>query len=206
MHVLIARYANAAFVYKSDAGDAVARRLIRLGFPENHIFRVHNGYDGCEIAAIPPSQRVDACLLGGLRPGKGLHEIVPIWSRVCAVLPDVQLAVVGNISENYRSMLTAEIRNAGLNERIRLCGGIGHPDAIALLKSATVMIAPSLEEGWGIAVCEALACGIPVAAYDLPTYRSLFKAGIVFAPLGDRIALASNVVNLLLNEDLRKEL
>lgn len=44
----------------------------------------------------------------------------------------------------------------------------------SLLKSSKVFVFPSHEEGWGIAVCEAMAAGLPIVAYDLAPFREFF--------------------------------
>ena len=70
-------------------------------------------------------------------------------------------------------------------------------------KSSEVFVFPSHEEGWGIAICEAMACGLPVVAYDLPVYREIFTQGIITVPLKDIKAFSEKVVNLLENDKER---
>ena len=48
---------------------------------------------------------------------------------------------------------------------------ISGKDALSVVKSVLVFVFPSHEEGWGIAICEAMACGLAVVAYDLPAYE-----------------------------------
>lgn len=205
-HGIIAKNADVAFCYATEAGDRVAAELTSFGMDPSRISRVHNGYDGAEIDRIgPTSSRYDACLVGGLRPGKGLGEIVPIWEAVCKHRP-FRLAIVGGILDANKKILEQEITRAGLTKHISLLGPLSHTDAIAVVKSSSMMVAPSLEEGWGIAVCESLACGVPVVAYDLPAYRSLFNDGMLRAPIGNRESFAKLVCRLLDDAQFRNEL
>jgi glycosyltransferase involved in cell wall biosynthesis len=70
----------------------------------------------------------------------------------------------------------------------------------AILRSADLFFAPSREEGWGIAVGEALTAGIPVVAYDLPAYAH-FGEAVIRVSRGDVDSLATTVLELLLSPD-----
>ena len=73
------------------------------------------------------------------------------------------------------------------------------------MKRSKLFISPSHEEGWGIAICEALACGTPVVAYDLPVYR-IFGGCIERVREGDTSAFASMVAGLLQDSRRREQL
>jgi glycosyltransferase involved in cell wall biosynthesis len=76
-------------------------------------------------------------------------------------------------------------------------GFLPYEEAYGILKTCSVLIHPSYEEGWGITMCEAFACGVPVVAYDLPVYEEVFPFVLRTAPLGDRVAFGNRVVELL---------
>ncbi|MHB8178991.1 MAG: glycosyltransferase family 4 protein [Vulcanimicrobiaceae bacterium] len=197
-HRTIARHADAAFVYDSDAGRAVASELRALGFANDSVVSVNNGFSAEALnVAATESQRYDAILIGGLRPGKGASEVVPIWRRVVAARPGSRLGIIGPMTPGLERSFGREAATAGLTGNIDVLGPRPHSETIALLRAASLLFAPSLEEGWGIAVCEALACDKPVVAYDLPAYRTLFPAGLVRTPLGNHNAFAAGVVRLL---------
>ena len=74
------------------------------------------------------------------------------------------------------------------------------------MKSAKIYLCPSFYESWGIVNLEAMACGLPVVAWDLPVYREIFKKGMVRVPLGDHETFATMVVALLDDEGKRAEM
>ena len=67
----------------------------------------------------------------------------------------------------------------------------------AKIKEAKILFAPSHEEGWGIAVCEAMAAGLPVVAYDLPAYQKIYCGAYKAIPCFDFDAFAKAIVHVL---------
>jgi len=53
---------------------------------------------------------------------------------------------------------------------------------------------------------EALACGVPVIAYDLPVYKRIYKGILIVVPIGDKNTFAKKIVELLKDERKRIEL
>jgi glycosyltransferase involved in cell wall biosynthesis len=87
----------------------------------------------------------------------------------------------------------------GLGDNVLIRGRCDDLELYTLLKSSRVFIFPSLFEGWGIAAAEALACGVPVVAYDIPALREIFgKCESVFlVPVGDVDGLTWAVLKVL---------
>lgn len=206
---LIARQASLAFVYDTDMGRNVARELNRAGLPPERISGVSNGVsqadvDAAERLAVPA--QYDACYVAGLRPNKGLYDIVPIWDRVRAHVPGATLALIGGAIPEYHEWLVRTIAATGLTEHIQVLGARTHTAALTAIASSRIYIAPSHEEGWGTALCEAMALGRPCIAYDLPTYRAPFHGGYAAVPCFDTTAFADGVAQLLCDDALAAQL
>ena len=75
-----------------------------------------------------------------------------------------------------------------------------------ILSEGRLLIAPSYEEGWGIAVCEALASSLPVVAYRLPVLDELFGSAYLSANLGDVDGVAKLAVRVLTDDRLAQRL
>ena len=88
---------------------------------------------------------------------------------------------------------------------IHFLGYVTDEQKFAYLKSAKLFLAPSHEEGWGIAVSEAMACGIPVAGYKLDAYEMVFGDSIHYAPCFDKNELASRALELLDSVELSEK-
>lgn len=201
----IARLADEAWVYDTDAGDLVRARLLALGMPEARVRRMLCGVDlaAIRVAPEPARKTVDAVMIG-VRPNKGMHDIIPIWEQVQRLRPGTTLRLMGGISGEQATL--AEIRRRGLDrviEVFRPTGGYLAPAAYyAKLKEARTLFAPSHEEGWGIMICEAMAGGLPAVAYDLPVYHRIYGSALRAVPRFDHAAFAAALVEVL-NEPAR---
>jgi glycosyltransferase involved in cell wall biosynthesis len=195
----IAADADQAWVLDSDAGDLCAARLLELGMPGERIKKMLNGIDVGPIAGVAePGKRVDAVMIG-VRPNKGSLDVVPVWKHVRELRPQTTLLLIGGMAGE--EALGKHIRKEGLDGLIEIFkpaeGWLPFADYVSRIKSARVLFAPSHEEGWGIAVCEAMACGLPVVAYDLPVYRRVYGEALATVREGDHRAFAESLCRVL---------
>lgn len=114
--------------------------------------------------------------------------------------------MIGGASPDIISKFKKHIADAKLTENISVLGFIEDAAKVyQIMKSSRIYITPSYEEGWGIAVGEALACGLPVVAYDLPAYRRIYGSVIYTVPVGDKKAFAEKIISLLSLSDEERE-
>ena len=107
---LFKKYADKVFVYKSHMGELITQYLISIGISSSKIQTVTNGVDLDFIDSIPKTSKIyDACLIGGLRPSKGLYHIVPIWKNVAEKKKNAVLAIVGGVPREYINELKSLI-------------------------------------------------------------------------------------------------
>jgi glycosyltransferase involved in cell wall biosynthesis len=199
---LIRRYADLIFVLNS----VVKSQLVKLGFDGNRIYVAGAGVDLSKIETITPSTlRYDGCFLGRLHPSKGIFDLPIIWKSVVSKKKDATLAVVCVGSKNMEMLLTSLIAKEGLSSNIVMLSVVGN-EALQIVKSSKVFVFPSHEEGWGIAIGEAMASGLPVVAYDLPAYREIYKQGIIKVSMKDYRPFADAIVSLLEDESARESL
>ena len=182
---LISRFADQVFVYDTPEGKAIGGCFLERG-----VLRVTPVANGVSLSAIDRveagEKKFDVCFVGGLRASKGIYDLIPIWTAVLVRFPKARLAIAGegakSVAEDFRSILIS----AGLMENVSLLGALPSLQLYEVMKASRIFLSTSHEEGWGIAVCEALACGLPVVAFSLPAFG--FLAGqIDEVPLGDHI-------------------
>ena len=194
---LIKRHADTVFVLTG----AVRSQLLKRGFDPAGIVITGAGVDIARIdrSAAPAAPQFDACFAARLNPSKGIFDLSAIWRKVVDQLPDARLLVMGG-GDEWRGELESQIARQGLERHIIVAGFVPEDDYYPSIKGCRVFIAPSYEEGFGIALCEGMACGLPTVAYALPVYRELFGEGPTLAPTGDTGAMAREIVKLLTDQ------
>lgn len=200
----IAARADSAWINDTLAGDEIERRLLAFGMPQSRIRRMKNGIDLSAIAGGQRSevkgQTADAVMIG-VRPNKGLHDILPIWERVLRLRPGTTLTLMGGMSGEGELAKEIAARQLPITVFKPANGFLPANEYYAKIREARILFAPSHEEGWGIAVCEAMAAGLPVVAYDLPAYRKIYAGAYKSIPCYDFDAFAEAIAQTLDDAD-----
>jgi len=199
---LVRRHADAIF----SISRPIKEYLVRCGFPEKKIFLTNNGVPSKCISQMKVTKRYyDASFMGRLHPTKGISDLIEIWKLITKDDKNAKLAIIGTGSHALVKRFRNRIVESGLERNIVMLGYLRYDEAYRVMKSSRVFIFPSYEESWGISVCEAMACALPVVAYDLPAYKE-FGSALIKVPLGDIRTFAKAILTLLLDEKLRSEM
>lgn len=203
---LIRRKADAVIV----VSPLVRQCLRELGFDSRKVRVVYNGIDKTKIEHFEPSsnrlKKYDCVFLGRLNVSKGLFDLIEIWRVLLKNAPNASLAIIGGGNKRMKQELENRVRQYNLQENISILGYLGDKEAFGILKSSRIFVFPSYEEGFGIAILEAMACGLPVVAWDLPVYKAIFQGGMITAPIKNTQKFAETVLELLENEQFRRRL
>ncbi len=128
--------------------------------------------------------------------------MLAIWKAVLKELPQAKLIVMGEgISAGD---VKAYMRNNALEQNIEFLGYVGGQCKYGYIKSSKICIFPSYYESFGIVALEAMACAVPVLAYDLPVFREIYTKGMVRLPVGDIKEMAKKAIELIKDEDKRR--
>jgi glycosyltransferase involved in cell wall biosynthesis len=153
--------------------------------------------------------------VGGIEPRKGTVHLLDALGRLKAgVSPSPVLAVVGGHSfqdyAEYREAALAGLPGLGLElgRDVVLLGTVDDDELPAWYRAADALAFPSLKEGWGLAVLEAMSAGLPVVTSDIPVFREYLTDGedaLLVAP-GDPAALAGAMRSLVEDPSRRDRL
>jgi phosphatidyl-myo-inositol dimannoside synthase len=91
---------------------------------------------------------------------KGIDEVLDVMPRLVRQMPNLRYLVVGDGSD--RARLEAKARAHGLSDYVIFAGRIAEAEKVAHYNLADLYVMPSYGEGFGIALIEAAACGIPI--------------------------------------------
>ena len=106
---------------------------------------------------------------------KGVDEVIDVMPRLLQQLPDLRYLIVGDGSD--RARLEAKARAHGLSNYVIFAGRIAEAEKVAHYNLADVYVMPSHGEGFGIALIEAAACGIPVVGSSVDGSRDALLDG-----------------------------
>jgi glycosyltransferase involved in cell wall biosynthesis len=108
---------------------------------------------------------------------KGLDILAKAYGRIAKERDDIHLVIAGPDNDAFRPAVEAMLRDAGVRERTTFTGMLVGEDKLAALTDADLFALPSYTENFGIAVIEALACGLPVVISDKVNIWREIKAG-----------------------------
>ena len=175
----------------------------QLGLKISDAETIGSSIDLDQFSVLPETEKkYDIVFLGRIHSLKGVFDLPDVWSRVRGSCPEATLTVIGE--GPHRSTVMDRFRERGLMDGVRFTGAIPEAEKNRLLSEARIGLSLSSEEGWGLAVNEYLACGLPVVAYDLPVFREVFPDLLDFVPLGDLTAVSQAILELLDDPKVRQ--
>jgi glycosyltransferase involved in cell wall biosynthesis len=143
--------------------------------------------------------------VGTLGPHKNLITVIKAMKilRGLGELP-FQLVAVGAQGGKNSRMLEA-VRSSGLTrEDIRFLGFVPEEDLPMLYSASSALVFPSLYEGFGLPLVEAMACGVPVVASNTSSIPEVVGDAALLAPPTQPEAFAEAIMRVRSDTDLRK--
>lgn len=143
--------------------------------------------------------------MGRLSREKRFDLLMRAYTYVATEYSDWNLMILGEGPE--REALEALRDELGLGQRVRLPGTVRYPHVV--LKQADLFVSSSELEGFPMALCESLACGLPVIASE---YHSAIREIVddgqngILTPPGDPVALADAMIHLIEDPGERERL
>lgn len=154
-------------------------------------------------AVMPPGQKM-LLAVGRLCEEKGFDLLIDAFGQIAAQYADWHLAILGE--GPLRTALLAQIRQAGLEDRITLAGRAGNMGD--WYQTADLYVMSSRFEGFGNTLAEALAYGVPAVSFDCDTGpRDIIRHQVdgFLVPNGDVAALCEALSRLMGDEALRRQ-
>jgi glycosyltransferase involved in cell wall biosynthesis len=163
--------------------------------------KVHVSGNGVDIDLIErseaPEKQYDGIFVGRVAREKGVFDLLEVWKHLIIDNLGSKLVIVGTGPDFLGLKRLTESSNLASHVMIR--GSCNNNELYSLMKASRIFVFPSMFEGWGLAVAEALACGLPVVCYDIPALREIFGKckSIFFIPIRDIERFAATVEKIL---------
>ena len=178
-----------------------------LGAPDERIDVVHHGVDhGLFRPDVAPAVRTTPYILsvGTLQPRKNYAMLIRAFKRLCERRREpIELLIAGQHGWMWEGIET-ETRKQPFADRIKLLGYVEDPQLPALYHGAALVAMPSLYEGFGLPLLEAMACGAPLVASNASCFPEVVgDAAVTLDPLDEDAWM--NTMNELLDDSAKRE-
>lgn len=191
--------------------DAVAEHVVRAGLPSEKVRRIYYGLDPTPYATVGQATPASPApptigMIARLAPQKGHRVLLESLPTIIEKLPDLRVELVGHEHLTTIAELQAQASRLGVAERVSFSGF--RDDLPALLERWDVMVLPSLWEGFGLVLLEAMAAGRPVVASrvgPIPEIVLHGETGLLVEP-GQPGPLAEALLEVLENPRLAARL
>lgn len=138
-----------------------------LGIAAAKSSRIYNGLTPLPASAAGPQRDPAAPVILGVnpwQPHKNLPRLIDAFTRLRGEIPTLELHLAGRPQANYRTQ--TELAEMLARPGVRVLGYLSEQELVSAYAGADVVCYPSLEEGFGLPVLEAMAAGTPVVTSD----------------------------------------
>lgn len=182
---------------------ATADDLAHLGVPAERLVVAPLGLTPLPGPDSPVSEAGTFLLtVGETSPRKDYAVVVRALARLD---PSIELVIAGPPAGD-EGRLCSIIEALGLQSRVRRLGAVSDAALAGLYRSATALCFPSLAEGFGLPVLEAMAAGLPVISRDIPPIRELAGAAAMYVTGDDETVWAEMIDGVVSDPVLRARL
>ena len=193
-----------------------SKKDISRFFPplSNHIVNAGNGLnpfwfepvstEECEKIRIRTSLNGPFLLfVGTIEPRKNLPFLIKIFSRIRLDFPDLKLVLVGRKGWGYSALVQA-IREEDVGDRVICMDDVSDETLRALYQMALLFVYPSLNEGFGLPLPEAMASGLSIVASPEAASSEVVGDAVIYCSLDDLEQWVGMVTNLIRDPEIRK--
>jgi glycosyltransferase involved in cell wall biosynthesis len=142
---------------------------------------------------------------GGAEPRKNIARVIDAFGRVPGLRERFHLVVVGGVQRSGGALHEA-VRRAELQSAVLFPGHVPLEDLRGLYSSCSAFVFPSLYEGFGMPVLEAMACGAPVICSNTSALPEVAGDAAILVEPTSAEAIAAAMTHVLSSEDVREEL
>ena len=164
IHIPVVRNVIGLALRKASHIIALSNELknasIRFGVPAEHITVIPNGVNISQFpVGLKEGRKNQLIFVGSLIERKGVSYLIQAMANLVALHPDIQLIIVGEGKD--RGLLEELTNQLGLEANVIFMGTQSQERISELLRESRLFILPSIEEGQGVVLVEALASGTP---------------------------------------------
>ena len=185
-------------------------------YPESRISVVYLGIDPIFLKRYDPveiqrtlSRYGITCpyflFVGQQRPHKNLLTLIKSFSKVVTNLPNHKLVIIGSVYKGYTEPQEMVTR-LGLQDKVKFIEYVSDEDLAHFYNGATSLVYPSLYEGFGLPILEAMACGTPVITSNVAAIAEIAGESAFLVEPTNVDQLAEAMLSVATDQQLRSSL
>ncbi len=168
---------------------------------------VHNGIDTEVFKPLPEIQQKPFRIMvtaSADAPLKGLDYLLKAIALLLPAYPALELLILGKLKEDGETRKL--IGKLDIGKHLKFVSGIETEEIVQLYAEATLVVVPSIYEGFGLPAGEAMACGVPIIATDGGALPEVVGNAGITVPTRDAKAIANAIDDLLKDPAKRDQL
>lgn len=143
--------------------------------------------------------------MGAIEDRKNISRIIDAFEIIASKYKQIRLILAGNLPSKYSNIIE-RINNSSCKDRIILTGYISEEEKYHLLSNALMLVFPSLYEGFGLPVLEAMSCGCPVITSNVSSLPEVAGDAAILIDPYDMEQLACEMERVITSDTLRDEM
>ncbi|MFT5211399.1 MAG: glycosyltransferase involved in cell wall biosynthesis [Flavobacterium sp.] len=175
--------------------------------PSSALTVIHNGIDTTVFKPQPQITRIEHSLMATAsadQPLKGLRYLLIAVAQLVPVYPNIHLTILGKIKPG--GDIDKLLEKLDINDHLNFVSGIETSEVVELYAKASVVVVPSIYEGFGLPAGEAMACGVPVISTDGGALPEVVGDCGIIVPIKSQNAIADAITKLFEDLSMREEL
>jgi glycosyltransferase involved in cell wall biosynthesis len=201
----VLRNASGLITTTRSASDTVMARLRQQGLPGVPVRSIHLPVADVFLQRDLPDENLRQhpyfVICGAIEPRKNHALLLRIWQRLVEQIgPSAPRLVVVGSPAHQGDQIARRFRDAAeLQDHVTIVSGLASPCLRELMANARAVLMPSLAEGFGLPVIEALAVGTPVLASDLSAHREVGQGLVTYLDPADDVAWFEAIMAIVEN-------
>jgi glycosyltransferase involved in cell wall biosynthesis len=187
--------------------ESTKRKLVRSGIPSEKIRIVYGGVDLKDYQKAKSFDTKEYILyVGRLVPEKRVEDLLEAFKLLLKQINNIILVIVG--SGAWIENLKTHAEYLEIHDKVCFTGFVSKNEKIKLIKESKFLVLPSLMEGLGLVLLEAMACGKPVIAVNRGGPREVIENGVngFLADPCSPYSLQEHMLRLVRDDQLREKM
>jgi glycosyltransferase involved in cell wall biosynthesis len=177
------------------------KELTQWGIPASHIIVIPNGVNINQFKPTDLPRNPIILYVGSMVESKGVHHLLEAFAQFVVDDPNYQLTFIGDGS--LKNVLQERSKKLGISEKVNFLGSLPNDQVRNWMQQAKLFVLPSLSEGLGVVLLEAMACGTPCIGCSIGGIPDIITPEVgLLVPPGDIERITSALREIISDEKL----